>query len=360
MKMDADDSTAPTILVIRLSALGDVANTLPAVAGLRKRMPAARIGWLVEEPSRELVACSGLADEILVFPRKRLGALWSRPWLWPKALAETVRFFKRVRASHYDCALDFQGNLKSGLAGLFSGARDRAGFARGHCREMNWLFNNILAMPASRRMPRAEKHAALAQVVAPELTPAHVPLSGTEDDVKAVEGFLDGLNEADKLFVIHPGTSRFGAFKRWPTERFGKLAQRLSREFGAACVITQGPGEESLAEAVKDASEGTAYVAPPLKIGPLIELLRRADLFVAGDTGPLHVAALLRTPTVAIFGPKDPVIYRPYTETAEVVRKEMECSPCTLRNCDHVSCIRGITVEDVFLGAQRVLEKCEG
>jgi len=353
--MNNIDSTQPSILVLRLSAIGDVANALPAVAGLRKLMPRATIGWIVEPEARDLVVASQLANHVYTYPRRRLGHLWARPWLWPKAVAETARFLRPVRDARYDWALDFQGNLKSGLISLFSRARERVGFARGHCREMNWLFNRILAMPASRRMLRAEKNAALAQVIHPECTPEIPTLRGTEQERKTVEEFLNRLGPFKTLILIHPGTSSFGSFKRWPAERFGQLAGRLARELDATCLLTHGPGEESLVETVRNASGDMAVIVPTLPIGALIELLRRANLFIAGDTGPLHIAAMLRRPIIALFGPKDPAIYRPWTDTALLLRKDLPCSPCTRRQCDHVSCIMEISVQDAFKAAKTAL-----
>lgn len=341
------------ILVIRLSALGDVANTLPAVAALRRALPGARIGWLTQAPSNELISCANVADEIILYPRERLGRLWRRPWRWPRALIETLGFARELRARGFTCSLDFQGNLKGGLLALASGARDRIGFARGHCREGDWLFNNILAMPSSRRMLRADKHLCLAQALAPDLEPTPVELCGSEEEAKQVEAFVADLERP--LFALQPGTSEFGRFKRWPVERFGELARRLTDLHRATCIVTWGPGERDLAEQVCERSQGSARPAPELSIGGLVELLRRVDLFVAGDTGPVHIAALLDRPLVAILGPKDPAVYAPCSDSALVVRKDIECSPCTRRTCDHVSCIMEIAVEEVIEGVERVL-----
>ena len=353
--MDEDTQPTPGILVIRLSAIGDVANTLPAVCALRRTLPEARITWLAEQGAAELVALAGVADEIVVFPRKRLAHLSKRPWRWGRALTEARNFLRKLRAGEHEYALDFQGNLKSGVLGLFSGARERIGFARGFCREMNWLLNNIQAAPRDKRLPRAEKNAALAQVLAPELELQPVPLRGSAEDASSVEEFLRGLLGDGPLVVLHPGTSAFGRFKRWPADRFGQLAAELKGARGARCVVTRGPDEDAIAEQVAAASAGAASIAPPFSFGPLVELLRRAQLVIAGDTGPLHVAAVMDRPVVAIFGPKDPVVYRPYSDRCAIVRKDLECSPCTRRQCDHVRCILEITVADVLTAAEDML-----
>ncbi len=389
-----------SILILRMGALGDVANTLPTVFALRRRFPRARIGWVVEDPARDLVAASGLADLIFPFPRKEIRRLMARPWTCPRALREMARFIRAIRRERYACLLDFQGNLKSGLISAFSGIPDRVGFAAGHCREMNWLFNNILAMPTTKRLPRAEKFAALGQVLDPELTiapaeippaasgvvagaqpaaPPHTAMPANAEAAARVEEFLRtlaggqesqsivgarhalpqhaGAGNAEPLVVLHPGTSAFGHFKRWPAERFGAVAADLAKRRGARCVITYGPSEKELAQEVVRAASGSAFLAPPLSIPELIELLRRADLMIACDTGPLHIAALLRRPLVALFGPKDPAIYAPYGTRCEIVRADVDCSPCSQRRCGNPRCMERITEEMVIAAAERMI--CE-
>ncbi len=343
------------ILVIRLGALGDVANVIRAVAALRRSLPEARIAWLVEEGARDLVDASSVAERILVFPRRRLAHLFRRPWRWPAGLVEGRRFIRQLRGSRYDWVLDFQGNLKGGMLGMLSGCRNRVGFDRGHSREGNWLFNHVAAVPSSVRMPRAEKFAALAQVVAPDLELGDVELREDADAAAGVGRFLAEEVPGDgPLVVIHPGVSDFGEFKRWPAERFGKVARRLSEEMSARCVVTQGPGEAALAHAVADAAGGVARVAPLLPIPGLIALLRGANVVIAADTGPLHIAALLRKPVVGIFTAKDPVIYTPYGTRCEIVRAGVACSPCTRRKCTDLRCVDKISVGDVVAAVGRL------
>ena len=376
----SDSEERPSILVVRLGALGDVANTLPAVFALRREAPDARIGWVVEEASRDLVAASGVADRIILFPRREIRRSIVRPWMWHRAAGELLRFIRAIRRERYGVLLDFQGNLKSGLMSVFSGIPDRVGFAAGHCREMNWLFNNVLAMPATKRLLRAEKFAALAQAIAPELTLEPVELPVNAAAAAKVEEFLGTLSpgseppavvgarhalplrdarvQAGPLVILHPGTSAFGHFKRWPAERFGAVAAELARRRGARCVVTYGPSEKELAERVVAASAGAARLAPALTIPELIELLRRASLMISCDTGPLHIAALLRRPLVALFGPKDPAIYAPYGTRCEIVRAtDLACSPCTRRRCDEPKCMERITAEMVAEAGERMI--CE-
>lgn len=352
---DQDHDVPAGILIIRLGSLGDVANTLPAVQALKENLPGERFAWLVEEPAAELVRLAGVAERIILFPRRRLADLLRRPWRWPTLWAELMRLRREIRAQGYLCSLDFQGNLKSGFLVMLSGARDRIGFARGHCREMNWLFNNILALPSSARLLRAEKAAALAQAVAPGLKLRTVSLAEDERNVERVAQFLQVFPGDGPLAVLHPGTSVFGRFKRWPAARFGETAALLQRDAGARCVVTYGPGEEELAAEVVAASSGAARLPPKFTLGELVELLRRASVVIGADTGPLHVAALLKRPVVALLGPKDPAVYAPYGTRSEIVRADLPCSPCTKRQCDHVRCMECISAADVAAAAERLL-----
>lgn len=356
---DQDHDAAAGILIIRLGSLGDVANTLPAVQALKESLPGERFAWLVEEPAAELVRLAGVAERIILFPRRRLGELLRRPWRWPALWAELMGLRREIRAQGYFCSMDFQGNLKSGFLVLLSGARDRIGFARGHCREMNWLFNNIWALPSSTRLLRAEKAAALAQAVAPGLKLRPVSLAEDERNVERVAQFVQTFPGDGPLAVLHPGTSVFGRFKRWPAARFGETAARLQRDIGARCVVTYGPGEEELAAEVVAASSGAARLPPKFTLGELIELLRRASVVIGADTGPLHLAALLKRPVVAMLGPKDPAIYAPYGTRSEIVRADLPCSPCTKRRCDHVRCMECISAADVAAAAERLMNHAD-
>jgi lipopolysaccharide heptosyltransferase II len=349
------DDVAGGLVILRLGALGDVANTLPAAAALRRALPDAHIVWIVEDASRDLVAASGIANDVILFPRRALAAHFRRPWTWHSGLAEFCSFIRMLRARRYDCILDFQGNLKSGLITLLSGCPAKIGFARGHCREGNWLFSNLQAVPARKRMPRAEKNAALAQVVQPELELAPVPMPVNAERAAVAAAFAAEFPARGPLVLLHPGASAFGEFKRWPPDRYGALAARLAERFNARCAVTWGPSERALAEEVVAASKGAARLAPVLDIPGLIELLRLADVVVAADTGPLHLAALLQRPVVAIYGPKDPEIYAPYGTRCEMVRADLPCSPCQKRSCDHGRCMKGIAVDQVDAAAAKLI-----
>jgi ADP-heptose:LPS heptosyltransferase len=160
-----------------------------------------------------------------------------------------------------------------------------------------------------------------------------------------------GLADA-RYAVLVPGTSAFGAFKRWPAARFGDLARRLRDERRLAVLVSFGPGERPLAEEVVSASSGGAALAPETKsLAELTALLRRASLVVGADCGPVAMAGVLGVETIALFGPKDPDIYRPPGPRVRVAWKRVYCSPCRLRQCDDPICMTTMTPADVLAAA---------
>jgi ADP-heptose:LPS heptosyltransferase len=171
----------------------------------------------------------------------------------------------------------------------------------------------------------------------------------------AVDAALRRAGLPDRSFlVLHPGTSGFGSFKRWPAGRFGELA-RLRAQEGVAVAVTFAPSERALAEEVVRASGGRAVPLESPDLTFLAEVLRRSRGLVAADTGPLHLAALLGVPLLGLFGPKDPAVYGPYGRRADgtvgplpvLVREDVACRPCRLRRCADPICMRTISPSEV-------------
>jgi len=345
------------ILVVRLSAMGDVANTAYAVWALRRRLPDARIEWLVESRSADLVEALPFVDQVLVSERRR----WQRRLRRnPLAAAAVVRqvgdLALELRYRRYDVALDFQGNFRSGLLVWLSGARARIGFGAGRVKEASHIFYTRKAPLRRAPLHRVERAYRLAAVLGAVRRDEPPPVRLNEADVKFVERFFyEQRVRSRPVVVLHPGTSRFGAFKRWEPERYGELARLLRRRADVFVAVTWGGDEWFDAVRVAQESGDAAVVAPRFaRLGQLAALLARASLVIGGDTGPLHLAALLGRPTVAVFGPKDPRLHRPWGDGHRVVRADVPCSPCRRRRCSKRICIRAVgvgMVEEAALAA---------
>lgn len=325
-------------LVVRLSSIGDVVHTLPALAALHRHGWEA--GWLVEPPARVLLDLNPLLAQVVEAP--------SRKAFGPRRALAALR---ALRGARYDAALDFQGLWKSAAWARLSGARRVVGWERGSRREPP------SALLVGERVARAggghviDKNLGL-------LRPLGIEAAGLREfplpfSAGAVARADEVLRETagDALVVLNPGGG--WASKLWPAERFGELAKGL-RALSLEPLVCWGPGEEALAGRVVAASAGCARLSPPTRLLDFVEIARRARLVVAADTGPLHLACAVGTPVVALFGPTDPARNGPFSRDDVVVRRTPACAPCYSRTCvRHAGVMAGIDVAEVLAAAQR-------
>jgi heptosyltransferase-1 len=273
------------ILVLRLSALGDVIHTLPAVAALRDT---GRVSWVVEAPYRELVELVANVEAIPVRLKQ-----WGRA---PISSRNAMR--DALRAMHgAETSIDFQGLVKSAMLGVFAGAKQRYGFDRNAIREKPALLFTNRKVKVDTAKHIVEQNLELARG-APRGAP---PPPGRAPPPPPLhwDAYAPGGGKTDAI-VILPGAGK--ANKLWPVERWRELARRL----GDDVVIAWGPGEREHAEAIG------ARLAPPTTLRELAALLRSAQLVIGGDTGPLHLAAAVGTKVIGLYGPTDPRRNGPY------------------------------------------------
>jgi heptosyltransferase I len=325
-------------LLVRLSSIGDVVHTLPALAALHRHGWEA--GWLVEPPARVLLEENPLLAQVVETP--------SRKGFGPgRALAA----LRALRAARYDAALDFQGLWKSAAWARLSGARRVVGWEPGSRREPS------SALLVGERVARAggghviDKNLGLLRPLGIEAVGLReFPLPFSAGAVARADDLLRETG-GEALVVLNPGGG--WASKLWPPERFGELARGL-RALGRQPLVCWGPGEEALAGRVVAASAGCARLCPPTRLLDFVEIARRARLVVAADTGPLHLACAVGTPVVALFGPTDPARNGPFSRDDVVVRRTPACAPCYSRTCArHAGVMAGIDVAEVLAAAQR-------
>lgn len=343
-----------SILCIRLSGLGDVVHALNTLALLREERPGARITWIVEDRFAGVLDGHPQIDELITIPRGKWGRWLWNPLAWPRLGAGARALARRLRRARFDVSIDFQSSIKSAWLVAGARARKRIGFARPVSREFNRLAQTDLVDPPAAACHRIERDVALLGPlgIAPRNVQPQLPFDKQRD--AAAGEICRGL--ARPLVVMHPGTSRYAAFKRWPAENYAALADRLVDERGVGVLVTWGPGEKELAQEVVDRAQRTCTLAPKLPgLLELVHVLRRADLFVASDTGPMHIASALGRPVVALFGPKDPDQTGPYGDPSEVVTAAVDCRPCTKRRCSDRRCMTRITADAVFDAASRLL-----
>ena len=354
-----DRTAAPaSILVVRLGAVGDVIRTLPAVSCLRQSFRAARIGWAVEEPSREILEGHPDIDDVFVLSRRTLKA-----GLTPAgagAAATHVRgYLRALRERGFDVAVDFQGTLKSAFIARRSGARRVFGFGQGHAREYaHLLYTDPVALPRGRdgRMSRVARSLRLVAAIGADVSEPRATLPVREEAAAGARRFLDEAAPRRPRVLIFPGTSDAQAFKRYPAPLFARLADGIATETGGSIIIGWGPGEETIAADLLAAMKRPGVLAPPTRLLDLAEILRQCDLFVGSDTGPMHLAAAAGVPIIALYGPTDPEVNAPYTEAAHLsFVGDVTCRPCRNRGCLNRSCLRLIDPEMVARRAAELL-----
>ena len=343
------------VLVVRLTALGDVARTVEAAWALAAA--GHKVEWVVEEQFVTLLQALPFVENIYPLPRRQWLKKLKNPFVIPAILKEGMDILLDLRDRRFAAAFDFQGNFRSGVVTFLSGARRRVGFAHRGTYEAASLFYTKRVRLPRRKLHRVIQLFALLRPfgITPPRTPP--PISIQPQFLRSVEEFLYQHKALGKpLVVMHPGVSGFGAYKRWEARRYGELALRLKERFGVFVALTWAGAEYETALVAARASKDAAVVAPRFPdIRFLLALLRRASLLVAADTGPAHLAALLRTPTVTLFGPKDPHIYRPWG-WGKVVTADVPCRPCNKRKCKDPICMRSITVDMAYQACASVLD----
>ncbi|MCF6157712.1 MAG: glycosyltransferase family 9 protein [wastewater metagenome] len=343
-------SNPKNILVVRLGAMGDVVHVIPAVKNLRAAFPCAYIAWLIEDKLKDLAESIPEIDEVIVFPRKQWQNDLKHPRKYGKILSELRVFLQKLRYKRYDITLDFHGNFKSGLLTFLSNAKTKVGFSKEYCKEFNFIFSNKHITPRQKKIHRVHKYQSLVHGLGITTSDQKPSFSIPDSDHLYINNFIQQNNLHEKpIAIIHPGTSVFGKFKRWQSKNYAILADQLIQKLQYSVIFTWGPSEYTIVEEIMSLMHQRATIACRTSSAKqLIALLQRADLFIGCDTGPTHIASCMGIPTIALFGPKDPVIYAPYGENTITVRKDISCSPCERRTCSHVTCINSIIPEDIF------------
>ncbi|MFZ0771363.1 MAG: glycosyltransferase family 9 protein [Candidatus Sulfotelmatobacter sp.] len=347
------------LLVVRLSAMGDVIHTLPAVYALRQSFPQAFIGWQIEERWAELLCAPGtprrgprsplrpLVDEVHTVNLKG----WGKSLFSISTLQGIATVWNDVRAAYYDVAVDLQGAMRSAVLARWSGARVVYGAAEPR-EAPAALWYTRKAVAQGRHV--IEQNLSIAEAI----TGRQMKLSASDiscqlpNDPQAEAQVGQDLAQRGigEFAILNPGAG-WGA-KRWPAERYGEVARRLAG-MGICPLINCGPGEEDLFRAVLAASGGTAKPTSG-SITELIALTRRARLFIGGDTGPLHLAAALRVPVVGIYGPTDPARNGPYG-TRSIVLRSPESLTTHTRRAEPDDALLAIGSDAVAAAAEKLL-----
>ncbi|MDT3779545.1 glycosyltransferase family 9 protein [Nitrospira sp. MA-1] len=339
------DITPQRILVIKFSSLGDIVHALPAVAALRQRFPDARLTWMVKEIWAPILEGNSDIDDIL-----SVNVSWRN---WPTIIW-------KLRKGQFDLVVDFQGLFRSGIFGLMTGAQTRVGFAR--AREgATWFYTHKVplpeAKPSSWRL--LEIHAVDRNIAISTFLGAcsstsvfHLPQSSV--DRLTIETMLQDANVQDYEYLIALAPWTRSVMKSWPYKRFVDLAMELTHWSNIRVVLLGGPSDISAAmEFDRLVPQGLINLVGRLSLSQLPALLRRMHLLIGNDSAPIHLAAGLGIPVLALFGPTHPKATGPYPlENHVIVRTELSCSPCGARTCknpNYLECMESISFERLLL-----------
>ena len=352
--MTAGTAARSSLLVVRLSSMGDVIHTIPAVTALRQSLPETKIGWVIEERWTELLCARGypllgplseqrpLADCVHCVRTKQ----WRKKLLAPATWKDLHRSLNAIRDAEYNTAIDFQGAIRSAVIAQYSSARQILGFATPRETPAAWLYTQKVQAHGAHVI---EQNIGLAAEIT-SLKEASAALLPRDPAAETwCERYFED-NRVSKLILLNPGAG-WGA-KQWPADRYGAVAKALAAE-GYTVRVNYGPGEEKLASAVEASSAGSARTVK-CSLGELIALTRRASLFIGGDTGPLHLASALKVPVVALFGPTDPARNGPFGGRNIVLRRPESVTSHTRRAQPDPGLLR-ITTQEVLVAARSLL-----
>ena len=333
------------VLIVRTSAMGDVVHALPVLTALRRHLPEAKIGWVVEESMAPLLQGHPDLDELLVVRLRH----WRRS-LAAQTLSEMRSFLSTLNCFAPDAVLDLMGNHKAGVISALTLADRRIGFARTSRREpSSAIWNNEPLVP--RGVHAVDRMLSLLDALDLPAEPADF---GPEKLFRKESAAATPATAGEPPFVLlHPGAG--WANKRYPPAWWGEAARRLHAAAGVPTWVAVAPGEEDLAAGVQAAGGEAVRLVPAPDLATLAALIRGARLVLGGDSGPTHLAHALGIPVLMVMGPTDPEASGPYGAPERALFRRLPCSFCSQRLAETKACLLEIPPRRVAERAAEML-----
>ncbi len=342
-----------SILLVKLSSIGDVVQSLPVAAALRRRFPQAYIAWAVGPAAADVVSGNPHLSETLVVGGTDPDGV--TPWrLRPvPPLSAPRRLRQELRTHGFEVSLDLQGLFKSALIAFLSGARERIGFR--NLQEAAFLLNNRRVVPDRRDVHAVEAYLGFAEALGAPAQPLDFTIATSEEDRGKAHELLAG---SQPLAAIIPG-ARWES-KRWPAARFAAVAHALHDSFGITCVVLGARADRPLAEEIAAAARCPVLdLTGKTTLKQTAEVLRCCRVTVGNDTGPLYISAAVGTPTAVVFGPTDAARLGPYGEGHVKVTSRAPCAPCRRRRCRPLKCMESVPPEEVIAALGTLLRPAQ-
>ena len=334
------------ILIRSVNWIGDAVMTTPAISVIREHFPDAEITMLANGMVSQLFLHHPGIDSIITFDRQGKH----------HGVAGRLRLAAELRKHKFDLAIILPNSFDSALVPWLAGIPAKIG----KCSDGRTLLlsgrYDAAKTPASSHEVEYYLHLLQYFGITGSKTPLHLRI--TPEEMKNASALLaaNGMRPDDFVLGINPGAS-YGSAKRWYPERFAAVARQLATQENAKVIIFGGAGEADIAAEIEQHLAGACLnLAGTTTVRGLLALVRRCSLFVTNDSGPMHIAAAFGVPLVAIFGSTDHATTAPYTDRAVIVRKDIDCAPCKLRECptDH-RCMTAVTADDVVRAAEQLL-----
>ncbi|MCD6392844.1 MAG: glycosyltransferase family 9 protein [Planctomycetes bacterium] len=348
--MNKKHSNPSKILIIKPSALGDIALTLPVLASLRSSFPDAHITWFIRPEFAPILENIGGLDDVIIFHRRRLGKWWCNP----KQFSALMRLFAELRKGRFDLVLDLQGLFRTAFFAWLTGSSRRFGMKT--AREFATLFYTDKIDPDADSVHVIDYHRKILAAAGARTITNDSNLFATAQAAERVRKLLQDRNAPLRDYVVLI-TGSAHASKCWPVEKFAALADRISERFDVD-VIAAGVAAEkpTVALLVELAGAPIVDMAGQTDIGTLVALLAGARLVVSNDTGPAHIAYALDAPVIIIFGPTNPSRIRPYDKPHAVAAVDPETRRNTIDSNDPRYRIDAVSVESVFAEVEHHLK----
>ncbi|MCF7954641.1 MAG: glycosyltransferase family 9 protein [Phycisphaerae bacterium] len=333
---------AQKILIIKPSALGDIAQSLPALASIRKSFPDAEISWLVRKEFAPLLEMAGDLDKIIIFERKFLGKWFKNP----KAFAELLRFFKTLSSPKFDLVIDLQGLFRTALFARITGCKKRFGMKRAReCASMFYTHKVPIDSDCVHMLDIINKIITSAGVTE---TVFRYDLTIDEQTISSTDQLIAENVGGDKNYAVFV-TGAAHANKCWPAEKFAELADRVHKEYDLSIIAIGTNIDKPGIEDLKSLAETDVIdLAGKTNIKVLAALMSKATIVITNDTGPGHIAEAVGAPVVMIFGPTNPSRVGPYKKTWCIAADDALTRGSEIESTDPKHAIENVTVESVF------------
>lgn len=339
------------ILIIKMSSLGDILHTLPFAAALRRRFPAARISWLVHPQFAGFVPDPPVIDEVLYFDKVKFNKM---------PFGSKLKYFFEMRSllhsKKFDLVIDMQGLFKSAVMAAISGCSEHIGYCE--MREGSGLVSRAVCGSHSHDHV-IERYLDVARYLGAEISSlddVEFPMPDLSHETASVQEKLK-LQGVMKPYVVMVPGARWKT-KEWPPEHYAALAEKLLKEQQVDVVLAGGPDEAAKGEKIQQLCGGTASLIGQTSLRELAALIKGCAAYVSADTGPLHFAAALKKPLVAMYGPTRADRTGPYgSDMSTVLLTPASCAGCLKKNCDYWHCMHDITPDMVYKILKKKLEQ---